>query len=79
MIKHLLTFARRHAPTRQLVNINSILENVLALRAYEQKVSNIQAIVHFDPDLTEIVADYFQLLLKTAIWNHKLFENKNLN
>ncbi len=61
VVKGLLTFARKHAPVKQLVNINSIIEKVLELRAYEQRVSNIQVNTNFAPDLPEITADYFQL------------------
>ncbi len=61
VVKNLLAFARKHEPVKQLVNINSIIEKVLELRAYEQKVSNIQVNTHFAPDLPEVMADYFQL------------------
>jgi len=61
VVKNLLTFARKHVPAKQLVNINSIIEKVLELRAYEQRVSNIQVITQFAPDLPEITADGFQL------------------
>ena len=61
VVKNLLTFAGKHTPVKQMVNINSIIDKVLALRAYEQKVNNIEVVTHFDPDLPEIMADYFQL------------------
>ncbi len=61
VVKNLLTFARKHMPVKQLVNINSIIEKVLALRAYEQRVSNIQVITHLTSELPEVMADYFQL------------------
>ncbi|GAJ06271.1 unnamed protein product, partial [marine sediment metagenome] len=61
VVRNLLTFARKHEPVKQLVNINSIIEKVLELRAYEQRVSNIQINTHFATDLPEIMADYFQL------------------
>ncbi|MBA7686730.1 Sensor protein ZraS [subsurface metagenome] len=61
VVKGLLTFAREHTPVKQLVNINSIIEKVRELRAYEQKVSNIKVNTRFTPDLPEIMADYFQL------------------
>jgi signal transduction histidine kinase len=61
VVKGLLTFARKHAPVKQLVNINSIIEKVLELRAYQQRLSNIQVNTRFAPDLPEIMADYFQL------------------
>ncbi|MBA7660194.1 Adaptive-response sensory-kinase SasA [subsurface metagenome] len=61
VVKNLLTFARKHDTEKGPVNINSIMEKVLELRAYEQKVSNIQVNTRFAPDLPEIMADYFQL------------------
>jgi PAS domain S-box-containing protein len=61
VVKNLLAFARKHAPIKQLVSINSIIKKVLELRAYEQKVSNIQVNTQFAPDLPEILVDHFQL------------------
>ena len=61
VVKGLLTFARRHLPVKQLVNINSIIEKVLEIRAYEQKVSNIRVNTRFASDLSQVMADYFQL------------------
>lgn len=61
VMKNLLIFARKHSPLRQLVNVNSVIEKVLTLRAYEHKVENIQVVVHLAPDLPLIMADYFQL------------------
>ncbi len=61
VVKNLLTFARRHSPSKQLVNINTVVASILGLRAYEQKVSNIQVITSFAPDLPEVMADPFQL------------------
>jgi two-component system NtrC family sensor kinase len=61
VVKNLLTFARKHLPVKQLVNVNSIIGKVLELRAYEQKVSNIQVNTRFAANLPEVMADYFQL------------------
>jgi len=61
VMKNLLTFAGKHTPAKQPVNINSIIAKVLKLRAYEQKVNNIRAITRFASDLPEIMADHFQL------------------
>jgi len=61
VVKNLLTFARKHPLAKQLMSINSIIEKVLELRAYEQKVNNIQVNTHFAPELPEVMADYFQL------------------
>jgi PAS domain S-box-containing protein len=61
ILKGLLTFVRKNDAQKTLVNINRILESVLELRAYEQKVNNIQLHTQFDPDLPEIMADQFQM------------------
>jgi len=61
VVKNLLIFARKHGPAKQLVNINNIIEKVLELRAYEQKVNNIRVKAQFASDLPEVMADYFQL------------------
>ncbi len=61
VVKSLLTFAGKHAPVKQLVNITGIIDKVLAMRAYEQRVSNIQVNTRFAADLPEVMADYFQL------------------
>jgi two-component system NtrC family sensor kinase len=61
IVKNLLTFARKHAPMRQLSQINNILEDVLKLRSYEHKVNNIELKKRFAADLPEIMVDYFQM------------------
>ena len=61
VIKKLLTFARQHPTERKAVQINAVVEDVLSLRAYEQKVNNIRVTTRFDDYLPEIVADRFQM------------------
>jgi len=61
IVKNLLTFARKHAPVKQIISLNKIIDEVLNLRAYEQRVNNIKIISHFDSDLPEIMVDYFQI------------------
>jgi len=61
VVRNLLTFGRKHPPLKQLVNLSDVIDKVLKLRSYEQRVSNIEVIKHFAPDLPQIMADYFQL------------------
>jgi PAS domain S-box-containing protein len=61
IVRDLLTFARKHAPVKQPSQINNILEDVLRLRAYEQKVNNIEVITHLNENNPEIMVDYFQM------------------
>jgi PAS domain S-box-containing protein len=61
IVKNLLTFARKHPSVKQLSQINSVLEEVLTLRAYEQKVNNIEIEKHLASDLPYIMIDAFQI------------------
>jgi len=61
VVKKLLTFARQHPTERKAVQINAVVEDVLSLRAYEQRVNNIRVITRFDDHLPQIVADPFQM------------------
>ena len=56
-----LSFARKQKAEKQPVDINKEIQTVLDLRAYEQKVNNIQVNTQFAVDLPEIIADGFQL------------------
>jgi signal transduction histidine kinase len=61
IVNNLLTFARKHTPAKRLTNVNSIIEHVQQMRAYEQKVNNIKVNSNLASDLPDIVADQFQL------------------
>jgi PAS domain S-box-containing protein len=61
IVKNLLTFARKHTPVKQLCQINTIIDEVLMLRTYEQKVNNIEVVKHLAANLPDIMLDYFQI------------------
>ncbi len=61
VVRNLLTFARRHETTKKPADINQAIQSVLDLRAYEQKVHNIEVVTNFDPALPELTADIFRL------------------
>jgi PAS domain S-box-containing protein len=61
IVKNLLTFARKHAAVKQPTRINNLIEEVLKLRAYEQKVNNIEVIKNLALDIPEMMLDYFQI------------------
>jgi PAS domain S-box-containing protein len=61
IVKNLLSFARSHVMAVQTIEINTIIAEVLSLRAYEHKVNNIQVITYLAPDLPAITADPFQM------------------
>jgi PAS domain S-box-containing protein len=61
IVKNLLIFARKHAPIKQLSQVNTVVEDVLRLRAYEQKANNIKLENNFAPNLPQIMMDHFQI------------------
>jgi PAS domain S-box-containing protein len=61
IVKNLLTFARKHPPVKQLEKINSAIDEVLKLRAYEHHVNNISVKTSYDKNLPDILIDRFQL------------------
>jgi PAS domain S-box-containing protein len=61
VMSNLLTFARKYTPVKQLNQINSIIEDVLKLRAYAHKSNLIKVERHLATDLPEILVDYFQM------------------
>jgi two-component system NtrC family sensor kinase len=79
--RNLLTFARKHAPEKQRNQINNIIEDVLKLRAYEHKANNIEVERQLEPDLPEIMVDYFQMqqVFMNIIINAEYFMTKEHN
>jgi len=61
VVKNLLTFARKHTPVKEFTDVNEVISKVLELRAYEERVNNIEAVTHLAADLPQIKADHFQL------------------
>jgi signal transduction histidine kinase len=61
IVKNLLTFARKHAPVKQMSQVNIVIDDVLRLRAYEEKVNNIEVEKHLANNLPEIMMDHFQI------------------
>jgi|WetSurMetagenome_2_1015567.scaffolds.fasta_scaffold00449_4 signal transduction histidine kinase len=61
IVKNMLAFSRKHKSEMKNTNPGDVINDVLNLRAYEQKVNNIQTIVHIEPDLPVLTIDYFEL------------------
>lgn len=61
IVRNLLTFARKRQTTRAMVDLNQVVRETLALRAYEQKVSNIQVVEALAHGLPEVFADGHQI------------------
>ena len=61
IVQNLLTFARKHAPEREFVNINDIIQMALELREYDLNVNNIKVVTSLDLNLPMTMADSFQI------------------
>ena len=61
IVRNLLTFARKRQTTRAMVDVNQVARETLALRAYEQRVSNISVIDALAAGLPQVFADGYQL------------------
>jgi two-component system NtrC family sensor kinase len=61
IVRNLLTFARKRQTTRAMVDINQIVRETLALRSYEQRVSNITVIDALASGLPQAFADGHQV------------------
>jgi signal transduction histidine kinase len=61
IVRNLLTFARKRQSTRALVDVNQVVRETLALRAYEQRVSNINMLQALSSGLPPVFADGHQI------------------
>ena len=61
IVRNLLTFARKRQTTRAMVDINQVVRETLALRAYEQRVSNVAVIDALAAGLPQVFADGHQV------------------
>ncbi len=61
IVRNLLTFARKRQTTRAMVDVNQVVRETLALRAYEQRVTNISVIDALAAGLPQVFADGHQI------------------
>jgi signal transduction histidine kinase/CheY-like chemotaxis protein len=61
IVRNLLTFARKRQTTRAMVDVNQIVRETLALRSYEQRVTNISVIDALAAGLPLVFADGHQV------------------
>jgi signal transduction histidine kinase/BarA-like signal transduction histidine kinase len=61
IVRNLLTFARKRQTTRAMVDFNQVIRETLALRSYEQRLSNITVIEALAAGLPHVFADGYQL------------------
>jgi two-component system, NtrC family, sensor kinase len=61
IVRNLLAFARRQAASRAPQDVADLFGRVLALRAYEHRLNNVELRAEFHPALPSVVADGSQL------------------
>jgi two-component system NtrC family sensor kinase len=61
IVRNLLTFARKRHTTRAMVDVNQVVRETLALRAYEQRVSNVTVLEALPSGLPHVFADPHQI------------------
>jgi two-component system NtrC family sensor kinase len=61
IVRNLLTFARKRHTTRTMVDLNQVVRETLALRSYEQRVSNITILEALPAGLPQVFADPHQI------------------
>jgi two-component system cell cycle sensor histidine kinase/response regulator CckA len=61
IVRNLLTFARKRQTTRAMVDVNQVVRETLALRAYEQRVTNVAVIDALAAGLPHVFADGHQV------------------
>ena len=61
IVRNLLTFARKPNTTRAQVDLNAVVRDTLALRAYEQRISNVTSVTALASGLPQLFADPHQV------------------
>jgi signal transduction histidine kinase len=71
IIRNLLDFARQTEPTLRIVDINQVIEQVLAMVGHQAQLQNVEVVKEFSPSLPKVMADFDQL--------QQIFTNLTLN
>jgi signal transduction histidine kinase len=71
IIRNLLDFSRQTEPRLKLVDINQVLEQVLAMVGHQAQIQKVEVVKEFSSSLPEVMADFDQL--------QQVFTNLTLN
>jgi two-component system NtrC family sensor kinase len=71
IIRNLLDFARQTEPMLRLLDINQVIEQVLAMVGHQAQLQNVEVVKEFSPSLPKVMADFDQL--------QQIFTNLTLN
>ena len=61
IIRNLLDFARQTEPMLRLVDVNQVIEQVLAMVGHQAQLQNVEVVKEFSPSLPKVTADFDQL------------------
>ena len=61
IVRNLLTFARKRQSTRSMIDVNHVVRETLSLRAYEQRLANIEVVTGLATGLPQVFADAHQI------------------
>ena len=61
IVRNLLTFARKRQSTRSMIDVNHVVRETLSLRAYEQRLTNIEVVTGLAAGLPQVFADAHQI------------------
>jgi len=61
IVRNLLTFARKRQSTRTMVDLNNVARETLALRSYEQRITNITIVDALASGLPQVFVDAHQV------------------
>ena len=61
IVKNLLTFARKHPPEKNHVDLNEVIRTTLELKSYHFRVNGINVETHLAPDLPKTMMDAHQI------------------
>ena len=61
IVRNLLTFARKRQSTRTMIDVNQVVTDTLALRAYEHRLTNISVNTALASGLPQVFADPHQI------------------
>jgi signal transduction histidine kinase len=71
IIRNLLDFSRQTQPTLKLVDINQVIEQVLAMVGHQAQLQNVDVVRELSPSLPKVMADFDKL--------QQVFTNLTLN
>ena len=61
IVRNLLTFARKRQSTRAMIDMNQVVRDTMALRAYDLRISNIEVVTALAAGLPHVFADAHQI------------------